>query len=377
LQLLRNSLLPDPQGRCCLAQKTAAFVVTWRVEMKRAASEEDSLACAGCGVAPPEGKRHMSCPLCEDLQFPMIHFCSMNCPANPWPGHWIWHDEQNAGAVQVQDDADETLQQQQAQEQSGTSGEHSTAQQPHMNMPAPHAEASPEENKPSTTMPMPSVSISTSEATVMVQTPLLAQPLPAITVTQVMAQPPPRATSTATSHVTVMAQPVKTVMAQPLPRSTADPLPPSPQPPPQQQLAPFYSSTTPSGLTLAQSVKSVFMTHVMCDFTPRRPSALPKRKWTTLEQLLDRLQLHAPREVLQLGPNPLRQLITEWYKDHPAFKSLPFTSWGKLLKDMSPQARPRSLVFTFCFEYTPGAAPGGSSTPPAHLTHQTSGGAAL
>jgi hypothetical protein len=47
LQLLRNSLLPDPQGRCCLAQKTAAFVVTWRVEMKRAASEEDSLACAG------------------------------------------------------------------------------------------------------------------------------------------------------------------------------------------------------------------------------------------------------------------------------------------------------------------------------------------
>jgi hypothetical protein len=334
------------------------------VDMTRPASEKDPLACAGCGVAPPEGKRHMSCPLCEDLQFPTIHFCSMNCPANPWPGHWIWHDEQNTGAVQ--DDADETLQQQQAQEQSGTSGEHSTAQQPHMNMPAPHAEASPEESKPSTAMLMPSVSTSTSEATtVMVQTPLLAQPLPAITVTQVMAQPPPRATSRATSDVTVMAQPVKTVMAQPLPRSTADPhLLPSPhEPRPQeQQLAPFYPSTTrtptaiapASRLTSAQSVQPIFMTHVMCDFTPRRPSMLPTWKWATLEQLLDRLQLHAPREVWQLGPNSLRQLITEWYKDHPAFKNLPYTSWGKRLKDMNPHAHPRSLVFKFSFEYTPG-----------------------
>ena len=96
------------------------------------------------------------------------------------------------------------------------------------------------------------------------------------------------------------------------------------------------------------------MTHVMCDFTPRRPSALPTWKWATLEQLLDRLQLHAPREVWQLGPNSLRQLITEWYKDHPAFTGLPFTSWGKRLKDMDPQAHPRSLVFKFSFEYTPG-----------------------
>ena len=63
--------------------------------------------------------------------------------------------------------------QQQAQEQSGTSGEHSTAQPPHTNMPAPHAEASPEENKPSTAILMPSVSTSASETTaVMVQNPL-------------------------------------------------------------------------------------------------------------------------------------------------------------------------------------------------------------
>jgi len=222
--------------------------------------------------------------------------------------------------------------QQQAQEQSGTSGEHSTAQPPHTNMPAPHAEASPEENKPSTAILMPSVSTSASETTaVMVQNPLrskmrapsapaprspcskkaprinsyaefcreqrpllptslrnaerervlgqrwrtlseferanwrssvpvLAQPLPAITVTQVMAQPPPRATSTATSDVTAMAQPVKIVMAQPLPRSTPDPLPPSPQPPPQQQqLAPFYLSTTRTPTqSPAQSLQSIY-----------------------------------------------------------------------------------------------------------------------
>ena len=321
--------------------------------MKRPASEEDPLACAGCGVLPPEGKRHQSCPLCEDLKFPTIYFCSMNCPANPWPGHWIWHDEQNASAVApVQDnEANETLQQQ-AQELPGTSGEHSTAQQPHMSMPTPPTEAT-------TAMLMPSVSTRTSEATVMAQTPVLAQPLPNLTSATVMAQPPPRATSTTTSEVAVMAQPVRTVMAQPLPRSTSDPLPLSPQPPPPpQQLAPFYPSTTaiasPSSGTSTQSVQSIFMTHVMCDFTPRRPSALPTWKWATLEQLLDRLQLHAPREVWQLGPNSLRQLITEWYKDHPAFTGLPFTSWGKRLKDMDPQAHPRSLVFKFSFEYTPG-----------------------
>ena len=336
--------------------------------MKRSASEEDPLACAGCGVAPPEGKRHQSCPLCEDLQFPTIYFCSMNCPANPWPGHWIWHDEQNAGIVQ-DDDADETLQQQQTEESPGTSGEHSTAQPPQMNMSTPPAEASPEQ-KLSTAMLMPSVSTPTSEATVMAQTPVMAQPLPTLTSVTVVAQSSPRATSTATSDVTVMAQPVVTVMAQPHSRSSSDPLPSSPQPPPQQQLMPFYPSTSASASasgTSTQSVQSIFMTHVMCDFTPRRPSVLPTWKWATLEQLLDRLQLHAPREVWQLGPNSLRQLITEWYKDHPAFSGLAFTSWGKRLKDMDPQAHPRSLVFKFSFEYTPGgqSQPGQSGPPGA------------
>ena len=95
------------------------------------------------------------------------------------------------------------------------------------------------------------------------------------------------------------------------------------------------------------------MTRVMCDFTPKPPSALPTWKWATLEQLLDRLQLHVPWEMAQLRPDTLRQYITEWYKDHPAFAGLPFTAWGKRLKDMDPAAHPRSLVFKFSFEYTP------------------------
>ena len=128
---------------------------------------------------------------------------------------------------------------------------------------------------------------------------------------------------------------------------------------------PFYPSTTAtgaactsSGSASTQTIQSIFMTRVMCDFTPRRPRSLPTWKWASLEQqLVDRLQLHAPREVWQLGPNSLRQLITEWYKEHPAFAGLPYSAWGKRLKDMDPQAHPRSLVFKFSFEYTPAGQP--------------------
>ena len=99
----------------------------------------------------------------------------------------------------------------------------------------------------------------------------------------------------------------------------------------------------------------VFATHVMCNFTPRVPKEFPTARWVTLGHLVRELQPHAPNEVWHLGPNNLRQLITDWYKDHPAFDGLPFSAWGKRLKDNDPQAHPRSLIFKFCFEYTPSA----------------------
>ena len=257
----------------------------------------------------------------------------------------------------LDDDDDQTLQQQQAPEAPGTSAGPSTAEQPH---------SSPTELQSTTTLMPPR----TCADAVVAQNPVLAQPhtsptqqqstatlmLPRTYADAVMAQNP------------VLAQPVRTVVAQPLPPSTAQrPLgPPSSQPPPElmmPSMSPFYPSTTATGAACTsgnasiQMLQSIFMTRVMCDFTPRRPSSLPTWKWATLEQLLDRLALHSPREVLQLGPNSLRQLITQWYTDHPAFVGLAYTAWGKRLKDMDPQAHPRSLVFKFSFEYTPAGQP--------------------
>ena len=101
-------------------------------------------------------------------------------------------------------------------------------------------------------------------------------------------------------------------------------------------------------------LQEVFTVHVMCDFTPRAPKELSTSRWTTLEQLFIRLQQHAPTETTKLERIDIRQLITEWFKDHPAFAGLPYSAWCKRLKDNSPQAHARSLTFKFCFEYTPG-----------------------
>ena len=112
------------------------------------------------------------------------------------------------------------------------------------------------------------------------------------------------------------------------------------------------SSTSMTAAHLS-SLQEVFTVHVMCDFTPRVPKELSTSKWTTLEQLFIRLQQHAPTETTMLDRINIRQLITEWFKDHPAFAGLPYSAWCKRLKDNSPQAHARSLTYKFCFEYTP------------------------
>ena len=103
-------------------------------------------------------------------------------------------------------------------------------------------------------------------------------------------------------------------------------------------------------------MKDVFTTKVMCDYTPRHPKELPTSRWATLEELVSQLQQHAPAEVTKLGHQNLRQMITEWYKEHPAFGGLAYSAWGKRLKDNAPQAHARSLIFKFCFEHTPAPA---------------------
>ena len=127
-----------------------------------------------------------------------------------------------------------------------------------------------------------------------------------------------------------------------------------------QQLVPSLDSPL-SVMAVAQqlvpsslSLKEIFTMHVAPDFTPRAPKAFHTLKWATLEELILRLQQHAPAEVARLGPQNLRQLITEWYKDHPVFAGLCFSEWGKRLKDMHPHAHPRSLTYKFSLEFTPG-----------------------
>jgi hypothetical protein len=75
------------------------------------------------------------------------------------------------------------------------------------------------------------------------------------------------------------------------------------------------------------TLKEKFAQHVMCRYTPMRPSEFQLSLWVSSGQLINLLQPHAPTEVQQLGPQKLTQLIIEWYKDHPAYKDLAFSSW--------------------------------------------------
>ena len=116
-----------------------------------------------------------------------------------------------------------------------------------------------------------------------------------------------------------------------------------------KQLVLYDPLLVPSSLSL----REIFDMYVMCDFTPRNPRKFHTLKWATLEQLMLLLQPYAPSEVARFGPQNLRQLITEWYKEHPAFAGLSFSEWAKRLKDLHPLAHPRSLTYKFCFEFTP------------------------
>lgn len=65
-------------------------------------SASPDLACVlGCGTPPPKGGRHQCCPLCHELKLPSTYFCDRNCPAQPWPKHQAWHEEQEANAAGV------------------------------------------------------------------------------------------------------------------------------------------------------------------------------------------------------------------------------------------------------------------------------------
>ena len=82
--------------------------------------------------------------------------------------------------------------------------------------------------------------------------------------------------------------------------------------------------------------------------------------WVSCDELIGLLQLHAPAEVRELGSDNLKQLITEWYKDHPAYADLPFSAWCKKLNNKTHKSDPRqartsrSNHFKFSFQMSTG-----------------------
>ena len=72
------------------------------------------------------------------------------------------------------------------------------------------------------------------------------------------------------------------------------------------------------------SIHVLFARHVMCDYTPTHPNRLPKSRWTSIDQLAFQLAKYAPAEMEKLGCRGLKQMITTWFADHPAFVGLPF-----------------------------------------------------
>ena len=108
--------------------------------------------------------------------------------------------------------------------------------------------------------------------------------------------------------------------------------------------------------TSSLTLREQFDTLVMVNYTPRSPTKLPMAQWASYRELLCLFEIHAPT-VRQTGPGNLKQLIIGWFKDHPAFAGLEAKKWCKKLTDNDPQAPPRSQVFKFPFEYTPGGQP--------------------
>jgi hypothetical protein len=133
-----------------------------------------------------------------------------------------------------------------------------------------------------------------------------------------------------------------------------------PAPPPNvsySQMAPAIAAGERFAmLTPPSTLQEKFATYVMCDYTPRDPIELPMSLWASTGRLIRQLQPHAPVEVAQLGNSRLKQLISEWYTNHPAFANLAYSDWCKRLKDADNPAEPRSQIFKFSFEYTPGGS---------------------
>ena len=102
-------------------------------------------------------------------------------------------------------------------------------------------------------------------------------------------------------------------------------------------------------------------------FTPNPPSELHKSQWVSFTQLTEAVRAYAPGQVWSKGPGNLKQLVIQWYRDHPVFAGLEVNAWCKQLPDFDA---PGHTVSKFCFAYTPKLLSSGVRWPqhrgPAH-----------
>ena len=82
-----------------------------------------------------------------------------------------------------------------------------------------------------------------------------------------------------------------------------------------------------NGAAPPSALQQRFDALVMCNFTPRSPSELPRPQWVSFPQLFRLFKPHAPEEVWPLGPGNLKQLIVAWYERHPTFAGLEVDRW--------------------------------------------------
>ena len=104
-----------------------------------------------------------------------------------------------------------------------------------------------------------------------------------------------------------------------------------------------------NGAAPPSALQQRFDALVMCNFTPRNPSELPRPQWVSLPQLFRLFKPHAPEEVWPLGPGNLKQLIVAWYERHPTFAGLEVDRWCTRFEPPPGTG----LTFKFCFEHTP------------------------
>ena len=109
------------------------------------------------------------------------------------------------------------------------------------------------------------------------------------------------------------------------------------------------ASNQEEGSSTNITLEEKLVTYLLCNYTPRPPGKLPKKLWISCEQFIRQLEPHASVEMWK--PDYVKQLITGWYTDHPAFAGHTFNEWCKLLKDYD--APTKKNIIKFSFEYTP------------------------